>query len=319
MKIRTPSAPRRTAGLLIAAVAIAGCQKASENTSPLKRQGKEPINVVCTTGMVADLVKQVGGDHVEVQQLLGEGTDPHLYKASPGDVSKLRNAEMIFYSGLHLEGNLVGTLESLSKTIPSYAITDEIHRWQPEKLLKADGDTHDPHVWFDVSTWKLTLRMIADRLADFDPDHADQYIANANQYSRKLDALDAECRQEIAKIPKQQRVLVTAHDAFHYFGRAYGMQVKAIQGVSTEAEASIQHIESLVAFIVENKIKAVFVESSVPDRYIKQLIEGCRAKNHTLVRGGELFSDAMGRPGTPEGTYTGMVRHNVKTIVNALR
>lgn len=306
-------------GVALVGITSSGCQKASGNPSPLKRQGKDPINVVCTTGMVADLVKNIGGKHVNVTQLMGEGTDPHLYKASPGDVSALKDADVIFYSGLHLEGNLNATFESLSKTIPTYAVTEEIQRWQPQKLLKINGDTYDPHAWFAVATWQLTVKMIADRLADFDPEHTAEFAGNARSYSRKLDALDAECRSAIAKIPKSQRVLVTAHDAFHYFGKAYGMQVKAIQGVSTEAEASIQHVEELVEFIVTNKIKAVFVESSVPHHKIKQLIEGCAAKNHTLVRGGELFSDAMGKPETTEGTYEGMIRHNLTTIVKALR
>ncbi len=307
------------ASFLFAGLMFSGCQKAAENTSPLKRQGKDPINVVCTTGMVADLVKQVGGKHVNVTQLMGEGTDPHLYKVSTKDVSSLKSADMIFYSGLHLEGNLVSTFESLSQTIPTYAVAEEIHRWKPSKILKTEGTTHDPHVWFDVATWGLTLKMIADRLADFDPEHADEFVANFNDYSEKLDALDAECRKEIAKIPEGRRVLVTAHDAFHYFGEAYGMQVKAIQGVSTESDPSTQHIEELVAFLVKNKIKAVFVESSVPHDNIKPLIDGCKAQGHTLIRGGELFSDAMGEPGTTKGTYEGMIRHNVTTIVNALK
>jgi manganese/zinc/iron transport system substrate-binding protein len=307
--------------LLVCAVVVSfsGCQKAAENESPLRRQGTEPIQVVCTTGMVADLVKQVGGKHVNVTQLMKEGTDPHLYKASPGDVSTLQAAEMIFYSGLHLEGNLVSNFENLGKKKPVFAVTDEIHRWEPERILKTDGKTHDPHVWFDVSLWKMTLRTIADRLADFDPEHADEYVSNAKAYSEKLDALHKECLEKLADIPENQRVLITAHDAFHYFGEAYDVEVKAIQGVSTVAEASVKDIETLVKFIVDHKIKAVFAESSVPDDNIKQLIEGCAAKDHKLVLGGHLFSDAMGKPGTTEGTYEGMIRHNLDVIVKALK
>lgn len=306
-------------GLMAVTLAMAGCQKATESTTALKRQGSEPINVVCTTGMVADFVKQVGGEHVAVTQLMGEGTDPHLYKASPGDVSKLKNADVIFYSGLHLEGNLISTFESLSQSKPTFAVTEELLRWHDGRLLETEGDAHDPHVWFDVGTWKLTLRLIADRLADFDPEHAEDYITNAQTYGKKLDALDVECKTELAKIPADRRVLVTAHDAFHYFGKAYGIEVKAIQGVSTEAEADIRHIEELVTYVTENKIKAIFVETSVSDENVKQIIDGCAAKNHTLAIGGELFSDAMGKPGTPEGTYEGMIRHNLATIVKALK
>ncbi|GAB4147817.1 MAG: manganese ABC transporter substrate-binding protein/adhesin MntA [Planctomycetaceae bacterium] len=296
-----------------------GCQKAGSKVSPLKRQGSEPIDVVCTTGMVADLVKHVGGKHVKVTQMMGEGVDPHLYKASPGDVSAMESAEMIFYSGLHLEGNLVSSFESLAKSKPVYAVTDEIQRWFHDRLLKGDGDTHDPHVWFDVSLWQKTLRLIADRLADYDPAHASEYVANAKSYSEKLSALHKECLAKIEEIPKERRVLVTAHDAFHYFGKAYGIEVRAVQGVSTEAEAGVKQVEELVSFLVERKIRAVFAESSVSDDNIKQLIEGCQAQGHELSLGGKLFSDAMGKPGTPEGTYEGMIRHNLDVIVKALR
>ncbi|MCH7791054.1 MAG: zinc ABC transporter substrate-binding protein [Planctomycetes bacterium] len=199
-----------------------------------------------------------------------------------------------------------------------FAVTDEISRWAPSKILK-EGKMPDPHVWFDVSLWAMTVKLIADRLSDFDPEHASEFIDNANALSAKLESLHAECQSAIAEIPKSQRVLITAHDAFRYFERAYGFQVKAIQGVSTVAAASTKHMEELTNFIVEHKIKAIFVETSVPDDNVKQLIESCEKQNHKLVIGGKLFSDAMGKPGTTDGTYIGMIRRNFKTIVKALK
>lgn len=305
---------------LLSGVLISGCTPAGEQSAPvLKREGTEPIQIVCTTGMVADLVRHVGGEEVEVIQLLGEGTDPHTYTGSPQTTSQLKDAQMIFYSGVHLEGKWTSELESLSQRIPTFAVVDHVARWENERLLKVDGDEVDPHVWFDVDLWRATLPLIADRLADYDPDNAELYVKNAQEYSEKLLALHEECKTAFAKIPEKQRVLVTAHDAFQYFGKAYGVTVKAVQGVSTATEASIKHIEELVDYIVTNKIKAVFVETSVSEKAITQLIEGCKSKGHTLAEGGSLYSDSMGKEGTPEGTYEGMIRHNMKTIVKALK
>lgn len=304
--------------LWILTAVLAGCSGGEETTS-WKRTGTEPIRIVCTTGMVADLVRHVGGGQVRVTQLMGADVDPHRYQASPGDVSRLNNAQMIFYSGLHLEANLVSTLHSLGRRKPVFAVTDEIERWHRSRLIRAGKDMYDPHVWFDVSLWKTSLKLIADRLCDFDPQNAAIYVRNARAYEKKLDELHAFCQRRLKEIPPDRRVLVTAHDAFSYFGRAYGISVKAIQGISTVSEASIHDIEALVDFIVSRKIKAVFVETSVPSDNIQQLIDGCRAKGHPLKRGGELFSDAMGKPGTPQATYEGMIRHNIRTIVNALK
>jgi len=301
------------------ALGVAGCSKSESSGQKWKRDGAEPIQVVCTTGMVADLVRNVGGDQVQVTQLMAAGVDPHLYKTSTQDVSALNRADVVFYSGLHLEANFVSVFNSLAKEKPVFAIADELERWHHSRLLKSGGETYDPHIWFDVSLWKLTAKLVADRLGEFDPANARTYAANAAKYMARLDALDAWCRGELSAIPKSQRVLVTAHDAFSYFGKAYGVEVKAIQGVSTEAQASIKHVEELIADMVKHKIKAVFVESSVKHDSIKQLVEGCAAKGHTVARGGELFSDAMGKEGTPEGTYEGMIRHNVTTIVKALK
>lgn len=286
-----------------------GCSKSNERSYPIKAE--------CTTGMVADLVSHVGGPHVTVKKLMGEGVDPHLYKAAPGDMSRLEQADIVFYSGLHLEGKMGDVFVRLARRKkPTYAVSEGIH----DSRILAGGEGHyDPHVWFDVSLWSEALPVVADALSEFDPAHAADYRKNAEAYRAELTQLHEECKQQIATIPQERRVLVTAHDAFRYFGKAYGIEVKAIQGISTETEAAVKEINELVDYITEKKIKAVFVESSVSERNVRALVEGCKSRGHDVVVGGELFSDAMGKDGTPEGTYVGMVRHNVHTIVNALK
>ncbi|MCH7988320.1 MAG: zinc ABC transporter substrate-binding protein [Planctomycetes bacterium] len=296
---------------------FAGCESSGASAGPKKRfDGHYPIKVVCTTGMVADLVRNVAGIHVDVVQLMEDGVDPHLYKARPGDVSRLSQADIIFYSGLHLEGKLADIFVRMARRKPTYAVTEQIDE---SRLLEFHDDFFDPHLWFDVSLWSETVNVVVEAMQQFDPAHAEEYRTNAELYRSQLAELHENCKTRIATIPEKQRVLVTAHDAFHYFGRAYGMEVKAIQGVSTESEAGVKKINELVDFLVKRNIKAVFVETSVPERNIRSLIEGCQARNHTVIIGGELFSDAMGKPGTPEGTYVGMIHHNVETIVKALK
>jgi manganese/zinc/iron transport system substrate-binding protein len=291
-------------------------RQAAEESLRRQFEGQPPIQIVATSGMVADLVRNVGGGHVEVQQLMGEGVDPHLYNPTPRDVSRLGEADAIFFSGLHLEGKMADIFASMAREKPAVPVT---LRLSPERLIEAEEGYYDPHVWFDVALWSEAAQTVSDVLSQFDPAHADDYRNNTKDFRQRLSELDEFCRSEMAAIPEPQRVLVTAHDAFHYFGRAYGVQVKAIQGVSTASEASLARINELVEFMVENKIKAVFVESSVPERNVRSLIEGCAARGHTVVTGGELFSDAMGAEGTPEGTYEGMIRHNVETIRDALK
>jgi manganese/zinc/iron transport system substrate-binding protein len=278
-------------------------------------RGPYPIQVVCTTGMVADLARNVGGKHVAVRALMGEGVDPHLYKASPADVRELNGADIIFYSGLHLEGKLAELLERMSRRKPTVAVAERI---APEKLLTDEHKARDPHVWFDVSLWSEAAGAVGEALAALDPPHAADYQAQQQAYQARLAQLDEEVRQQLARIPASRRVLVTAHDAFRYFGRAYGIEVRAIQGISTDSEASVRQVAELVDFLTTRQIKAVFVETSVSDQNIKALLEGCQARGHKVVIGGALFSDAMGKAGTPEGTYEGMIRHNVQTIVAAL-
>lgn len=300
---------------------IAGCggPTTPQAASPNRRvDSTTKINIVCTTGMVADVVKAVGGDQVEVTQLMGEGVDPHTHKPSPGDVSKLNDADMIFYSGLHLESNLQKTFDSLGKKKPVFSFGEVFTRWHHNKILSVD-ESHDPHIWMDVDLWSKTAPLVADRLGDFDPKNAEKYAKNARAYMKTLKSLDEFCKQEIAMIPANQRVLVTAHDAFSYFAKAYGIKVKAPQGISTEANASTGAIDKLAKYLVDNKIKAVFVESSVNEKNMQQLIDNCKSQGHAIANGGVLYSDAMGKEGTEAGTYEGMIRHNVNTIVKALK
>ncbi len=277
-----------------------------------------PLKVVSTTGMIDDLVRQVGGDRVEAVSLMGPGVDPHLYKATASDVIKLQRAKVIFYNGLHLEGKMGELLARLAKggrTV--HAIGEDL---PADRLLHPAGEEHpDPHVWFDIALWAEATDGIARVLTAADPDGAKVYAANAAAARERLTSLDAWARAKVAELPAARRVLITSHDAYGYFGRAYGFEVVGLQGISTVSEASLAGVARLVDFIRERGIKAIFVESSVPPAMIKRI-----ADDAGVVVGGELFSDAMGTPGQMEnghdlGTYEGMVRHNLTTIVEALK
>jgi manganese/zinc/iron transport system substrate-binding protein len=306
-------------------VLLAGCGSASETMGGLPHgrpitvstpfRGTLPIKVVCTTGMVADLVGNIGGERVAVTQLMGEGVDPHLYKTSPGDVAKLDAADLILFNGLHLEGKLGDIFMRLSRRKPAFALGEHL---PPDRILGAEK-APDPHIWFDVSLWRELADRVLEVLGAFDPEGQEGYQARHRATAARLETLHEWVKQEIARIPAERRVLVTAHDAFRYFGRAYGIEVRGIQGISTESEAGLNEINDLVDFLVQRGIKAVFVESSVSSRNIQAIREGCQARGHTVLLGGELFSDAMGPADHPEGTYEGMVKHNVRTIVEALR
>lgn len=284
---------------------------------PYTHKGAMPIKVVCTTGMVGDVVRNIGGAFVQVEQLMGEDVDPHLYKVTSTDVAKLNDADVIVYSGLHLEGKMTDTLETLARKKPAFPVTEYL----PSKSILRDENQHpDPHVWFDVSLWSEVAGVVGDALALYDPTNAASYQKRTEDYRAELAKLHEESKAKIASIePKQKRVMITSHDAFRYFGRAYDIEVKGIQGISTDQEASLRDINQLVDFMVARKVKAVFVETSVNQRNMKSLQEGCKARGHEVGLGGELFSDAMGKEGTPEGTYIGMIRHNVDTIVKALK
>ncbi len=278
---------------------------------------KHPYRVVTTVAMVTDIVREVAGDKATLTGLIGEGVDPHLYKPTRNDIAALQSADVVFYSGLLLEGKMADALVRLARSGKQvHAVTGLI---EEKYLLEAPGGGHhDPHVWMDVSAWRSAVDAVAKALSAYDPRNAEFYKSNAARYQAELDKLHAYIREIIASIPERQRVLITAHDAFHYFGRAYGIEVKAIQGVSTESEAGLDDINKLVQFIVEREVQAVFVETSVAEKNVRALIEGAKARGREVKVGASLFSDAMGPAGTYEGSYIGMLDHNATRIAQAL-
>ena len=274
--------------------------------------------IATTTGMVNDIVRQVVGSHGTVMGLIEAGVDPHLFKPTRGHVKQLYDADIVFYSGLKLEGRMSETFEQLSRTgKPVFVVTEKIDTASLRTPPEFEGH-HDPHVWMDVSLWSQCVEHVAESLAKLDPPHTDEYHKNATAYREKLKTLDEYVKKSIASIPESQRVLVTAHDAFGYFSQAYGIEVRSVQGVSTESEAGVLDVNRLVDFLVERKLPAIFVESSVNAKNIQAVIEGAASRNVKVRVGGELFSDAMGNEGTYEGTYIGMLDHNATLITRAL-
>jgi len=303
---------RRAVAAGLFGLAATGCVTEGEARSPDGR-----IEAVATIGMITDIVGRVGGDRVHVQGLMGPGVDPHLYKARAGDVRRVAGADVIFYNGLHLEAAMGEVFEGMAGRTRTVAVTENI----PEERLLTPAEfkgAHDPHVWFDVRMWMAATRRVEQALVGMDPVGAPLYHANAARYLAELDSLDQWVRERVAELPPERRVLVTAHDAFNYFGRAYGFQVRGLQGISTAAEAGTADVQGLADFIVARRLPAIFVESSIPRRTVEAVQAAARARGHRVRIGGSLFSDAMGDAGTPEGTYVGMVRHNVNTIVDAL-
>jgi len=304
--------------MLIAALALfiitSSCVKQKTDK---KDFGDRLIRVVTTTGMIADVVENVGAGRVEVTALLGSGVDPHLYKASEGDVTRLTKADIVFYNGNHLEGKMTAIFEQMAKRIPTIAVTERIH----EHLLLNQSDfedAYDPHVWFDVTLWIQITEEVRDAMINLDPDNMAIYWFNTEDYLKKLTELQKYVQVHINVIPLDKRILITAHDAFNYFGRAYDFVVRGLQGTSTATEAGTGDVQDLAAYICENKIPAIFVEASVPERNVEALQEAVKARGFDVSIGGNLFSDSMGDKGTELGTYIGMVKHNVSTIVSAL-
>jgi len=295
-----------------------GLVSCSDNAESATSAPDIPFHAVATVGMIADVVENIAGERATVTGLIGSGVDPHLYKPSTSDIKALQSADLVFYNGLMLEGKMGDVLVRVARTgKPVFAVTEEILE-QGDYVITDDEDHYDPHVWMDVQGWIRAVDVVARALTAYDAAGAELYAANAEAYRNKLEALDTYARDSIASIPEGRRVLVTAHDAFGYLARAYGLEVRGIQGISTESEAGIKDIEDLVSLLVENDIPAIFVETSVSDQNIKALAEGAAARGHEVRIGGELFSDAMGPSGSYEGTYIGMIDHNVTTITRAL-
>jgi len=285
-------------------------------TTPVMAQ-PGTIEVVATTAMIGDAVRQVSGGRAKVSVLMGEGVDPHSYRQTRSDVVAMTRADAVFWHGLNLEAQLVGFLSDLGRRKPVAALGERVPR---EKLLDdpAAPGRPDPHIWMDPRLWREVVNATRDELTKLDPAGRPTFEANAARHLDEVDRLAAYAERALATVPQGARALVTAHDAFNYFGRAYGFEVVGIQGISTDSEAGLKQIEDIVKLLIERRIRSVFVESSVSDRSVRALIEGAAARGHTVEVGGELFSDAMGRPGTYEGTYVGMIDHNVTVITRAL-
>lgn len=284
-----------------------------------QKTNKNRTNVVATTSLITELVSEIGGDAVDVTGLMGAGVDPHLYKASEGDVNILFGADILFYNGLHLEGKMQDIFEKMSRQgIRIIAISDTI----PSEALISSANfvgSYDPHIWFDVGNWRMAAQYVAHKLAIASPDNREAFIQNMQRYVNMLDSTETKIVNKINELPEEKRILITAHDAFNYFGKAYDFEVYGLQGISTAAEAGVQDVQNLTDLIVRRKVKAIFVETSVPLRNIEALKEAVNSKGFDVSIGGSLFSDALGNPGTPEGTYQGMFLHNINTIVDALK
>ncbi|HEX6386911.1 MAG TPA: zinc ABC transporter substrate-binding protein [Anaerolineae bacterium] len=275
------------------------------------------LKVVATTGQIGDAVANIAGDAIDLETLFGPGIDPHLYVPTESDVTTLGEADVIFYNGLHLEAQMERVMQQMAnRGVTVVAVGETLPE---ERLLRWDAQTpYDPHVWNDPELWKIGVEAIRDTLISADPENAELYRQNSEAYLTEIDAADQYVREQVERIPPERRVMITAHDAFGYFASRYGLEERGLQGISTESEAGTNDVQQLADFIVERQIPAIFIESSVPPDTIEALQAAVRARGFEVSIGGELFSDALGTPGTPEGTYTGMLRHNARTLADAL-
>jgi manganese/zinc/iron transport system substrate-binding protein len=292
---------------------LAGC---NSNSTQTETDGR-PV-IVATTSIVADIAMNICSDFATVESLMGPGVDPHLYKASHGDIESLSSADVILYNGLHLEGKMSEILEKLKSSKTVIAVSDGV---EPDliRAINLDADVHDPHIWFDISMWSKGVDYVANELVKKFPNQKENITSNANRYLHKMDSVHQVCLNTVSSLPVEKRILITSHDAFEYFGRSYNFKVRGLQGISTLSESGLKDVTDMVNFIIDNEIKAVFVENSVPQKALRSVIDGCLSKGHEVRVGGELFSDALGANRTPEGTYLGMIYYNVETVTNALK
>ena len=300
--------------VLIAIVAVTSC-KVETKQDEIAADGR--LQIVCTTGMIGDAVSEITADMADVEVLMGPGVDPHLYKATQNDLERLSDAQVIFYSGLHLEGKIGDVLDNLAQRKHVFCLADGLDQSRFIKMAEFD-DAYDPHIWFDVEIWSDIVQVAADHLAKIDPTRAEAYQTNCKAYRDKLAALYEQVQNKVAELPEERRIMITAHDAFEYFARSTKFQVRGLQGISTTAGIGVHDVKELVSFIIEKDVHAIFVESSVPERALASVLEGCREQGHEVRLGGTLYSDALGEAGTPQGTYLGMIEYNVNTIVDAL-
>jgi manganese/zinc/iron transport system substrate-binding protein len=308
--------------LAVFLVALAGCGRSTGQQSETARPDltDRKLRVVVTTNIIGDLVRQVAGDRVDLTTLMGPGVDPHLYKASEGDVQRMAAADLVLYNGLHLEGKMTEVFAQMEgrSGVTTAALAETS---VPDSLLISSTEyasNYDPHVWFDVALWRRVTQQTGEILARLDTANAEAYRSNARAYADTLTGLDTSVAERFERVPPAQRVLVTSHDAFRYLGRAYDVEVRGLQGISTTSEAGARDVQNLATFITERRIPAIFVETSVSPRGIQAVREAVRSKGFNVEIGGTLYGDALGNRGTPEGTYTGAVRHNVDTIVRGL-
>lgn len=282
-----------------------------------KQNDSGKYQITTTTSILADVVRNIVGDDFEVISLMGAGVDPHLYKASHGDISRLSSADVIVYNGLHLEGKMTDVFKKMESKHKLIAFTEGLDK---RKVLAIDGDAkvYDPHLWFSIPKWIKCIEQASTELQTLFPDKKKEIKTNTDGYLAELDSLDQWVRTKIEEVPSENRILITSHDAFQYFGQEYGVKVKGLQGISTLAESGLRDVTEMVNFIISDKVKAIFVENSVPKKALLSVQEGCKSKGHEVRIGGELFSDALGAERTPEGSYKGMIEYNVNTIVNAL-
>ena len=295
---------------------LGACNNESENNVKTSNEPhSDRIQIVTTISQIGEPIEVIGGDRVDVESLMGPGVDPHLYKATQGDINTLQDADIILYNGLHLEGNMGEVFANMSANKTIVSLGESLDK---EKFLMDEEGAIDPHIWFDVDLWKEALDVAVEELKQFSPEDADYFEENKQTYFSKLDELKKEAVEKISSIPEEQRVLVTAHDAFGYFGRMNDIEVIGLQGLSTEDEVGLSDIGSTVQLLIEKKVPAVFIESSINQSSIRAVIDGASKEGLEVTLGGELFSDAMGAKGTEEGTYLGMYHHNVNTIYKAL-
>jgi manganese/zinc/iron transport system substrate-binding protein len=306
-------------GGAVGCLLMSGCQRSTTHARTDLTQ--RPISVTCTTGLLADLVSQVGGSRVQVTALMGPGIDPHQYRPSAGDQARLHQADLIIYHGLHLEGKMVDVLERLGQRQPSKQKVVAVASFIPTDLLRPASEgfegTYDPHFWFDVTLWMRAAAGLRDTLIELDPAHTDHYRQQSAAYLAKLEQLHQEVQAKVQTIPPPQRVLITAHDAFYYFGQRYGLEVRGLQGISTASETSTRDVQALAKFIRERRIRTIFAETSVPEQHLRALLQA--AGGEVRLSPVPLYSDALGELGTPADNYLGMIRHNVDTIVAGLR
>lgn len=295
---------------------LTSCDSQKEEKKSITK--KEPLKIVCTTNIVGDLVNNIVGNRATVKTLMGAGVDPHLYKATQGDIKELMEADVIIYNGLHLEGKMGEIFEKLSKQKLTIAVSDGI---DPSLLINSSNfqGANDPHIWFDPKLWADGCTYVAEQLAKADSTNSSIFIQSGKSYANNLMAVNTFIQEQINQLPKDKRIMITAHDAFSYYGRAFGIEVKGLQGISTLSEYGLKDVTNMVDFIIAHKIKAVFVETSVNKRSIEAVIEGCKEKSYELKIGGDLFSDAMGEKGKKGGNYVDMIKSNTFTIVNALK